>query len=202
MWDAEKLPFLEEKLEFRRSFIERLALPRSSRVLCLYGGGEGLLTEWYARQFDDVTAVDLKFKRTIPGVRQEIWRVERYLENASVKGERYDIIDADPYGSPFPALKDAVDLIDRYAVILATDGFLTHVHFKRRADVYCRYGISRPGVIACEVWHKRWFECVFFARLAGLARERGYTITAFDAVRNRYGLALYAGAVLEKVNLQ
>ncbi len=57
-WDAAKLPFLEEKLEFRQKFVEALELSPESRILCLFGGAEARLTAWYASRFREVVAVD------------------------------------------------------------------------------------------------------------------------------------------------
>lgn len=192
-WDAAKLPFLEEKLEFRRRFVERLALPTESRVLCLFGGAEARLTIWYAARFQEVVAVDRMFLACLPpNVFARQCEADEYLREAVRKEAHFDLVDVDPYGSPFPIL-EAVFGLKGLKALLVTDGFLTCLHFRRRVDVYGRYGVGTPGVKKSEKWQERWFECLLFARVRELAQRAGYLVAGFDARRNRYGLALYVG---------
>lgn len=192
-WNAAKLPFLEEKLEFRKKFVEMLALPTESRVLCLFGGAEARLTAWYASRFREVVAVDRMFPaRLPPNVLAKQCEIDSYLFEASQRKEYFDLVDIDPYGSPFPAIETIFNLSGLKA-LLVTDGFLTCLHFRRRVDVHGRYGVGAPGIRKAEKWQEQWFECLLFARVRELAQRVGYLIANFDAQRNRYGLALYAG---------
>ena len=201
-WDPSKLPFLEEKLEFRKRNIH--GLDRSGVVLCMYGGEEARLTLFYASVFRRVIAVDKDFSLS-PQFPSNVIRVEmtdkRFLRCMDrFLPERLEVVDVDPYGSPMLFIKN---FFARYRgtvrMLILTDGAMTVTKLRRKMNFYKHYFL-KPNKPIKSTWHYKHFALIVFSALKQIVQEAGYIITDLDYEYNRYKTALYMAIKLEKEN--
>lgn len=196
-WEECKQGFIEEKLVFRQTFVSSLNLNGNASILCLFAGNRSRLTKWYAENFKSVTAVDIKFSERLP---QNVLAIEstaeKFLEELPLEAS-FDIVDVDPDGSPGLLLERIFRVPGLRAVVL-TDGGLTTFHFRRKMNVFTRYGILPDRVIKTTEWQHKYFECIVAYRVISLAQQNGYEIADIAFQRNPYDLALYAGFALQK----
>jgi len=189
-WNSAELPFLEEKLEFRRKHIEGLL---GGCVLCVYAGGEARLTKMYAERFK-VFAVD----KSLPNLPSSVVRIQM-SDKAFLKSLRdfspreLEVLDLDPYGSPMPFLRGFFsEFKGRVKRVILTDGLLTSVKMKRRVNFYKHYGLKPAETIKARDWHYKHFPSLLFSGVKDVVQSAGYAITYFDYEFNRYRTAIYA----------
>lgn len=186
-WDARALPFLEEKLAFRRAVLTDVPLA-GEPVLCLYGGAEGRVTAWYRERGAQVVAVDRD------GTVDVCADVLRYLRTAPPR--RWTVVDLDPYGSSMPAVRALLAAGHRARWICLTEGTLVHVRLRRRINLYRHYGLSPDAAVRPERWHYDGFPAIVVGGLARWAADAGLALGEVTWQVNRYQTALYVGAAL------
>lgn len=181
MKSAQELPFLEEKLRFRR----RIPVEQGDRILCAYGGREGRLTSDYAERGAVVTAVDLN-----PNYSIDVQWIAGEIPGALPDTGDFTVVDFDPDGSPMPVLAEWFDTFrGSFRWLVLTDGGMTIARFQRKINLKKYYGILPDAIMKMPPWCWRQFECLVFHRIASLI-DRSIVSVRFE--RNRYQMALYA----------
>lgn len=178
---AADLPFLEEKLAFRRA----VPLPSGSRVLCGYAGRAAKLTGDYVRRGASVIAVDLE---PVQEVAAE-WVRGRIPEALPCEGE-FEVVDLDPDGSPMPALADWLACFrGSFRWLVLTDGAMSSARYRRRMNLWRHYSVLPDATERLPGWCWRQFECLVFHRVVSLVRR---SLLEVRFARNRYQMGLYA----------
>jgi hypothetical protein len=178
---AADLPFLEEKLRFRRA----IPLGPGARVLCAYAGREARLTRDYVDRGADVVAVDIDPRADVAAT----WIHGRVPDALPTTGE-YEIIDLDPDGSPMPALADWLPRFHgSFRWLVLTDGAMTSARYRRRMNLWRHYRILPDAPERLSAWCWRYFECLVFHAVASLV-ARPMLEVRFE--RNRWQMGLYA----------
>jgi len=199
-WDASQLPFLEEKLKFRKKALGGADF--NGTVLCVYAGGEARLTRMYARHFKTVIAVD----KSLPELPQNVIRFEmtdkRFLnEFVHELPGTLEVLDVDPYGSPMPFLQEFLSAYPGIIrKIIFTDGALTVVRLRRKINLFKHYGLLPDKVSRPKRWHYEHFPLIVFSRIKELVQEAGYQITYYEYEYNRYKMGLYGRVDLWRKN--
>jgi hypothetical protein len=185
-WDAKTLPFLEEKIAFRASALEGIEL---GSVLCLYGGNEGRLTQWYRKRAKKVLSVDIDGTADVAADAVEFLR--------SLPSSSWDCVDVDPFGSSMPAIQAFWEAGHRTRILLLTEGTMAAVRLRRRVNLFRLYGLPPNRPVHPQRWHYDYFESLV---LMGVARviPSGWSITHFSCCSNRYKMALYVAVYLEE----
>ena len=193
-WNPAELPFLEEKLEFRKKNIE--GLNYNGTVFCAYAGEESRLTNFYAKKFAEVIALDKEFPLPLPKNVTKIQMSDKQFFKKFNKFELpriIEVLDVDPYGSPIPFLQQFFSkyhgVVKR---VIVTDGAITIAKLRRRMNWYKYYGILENGVRNAEPWIYKHFPCILFSKAQKIFSQNGYTIVYFTYEFNRYRTAVYA----------